>query len=320
MKFSNHLNHLEYIYTIYQERSFTRAAEKLYISQPSLSLTIKKIENDIGHPIFERSGKEVSLTRIGERYIKAIEDIMRIQTRLGVEIDDILKLKNGNVVIGSTTFVSSYILPTILKRFKDAYPDVKIEVVVDQSTELENKLEADIVDIVIDNTTAFLDGYKYTPLLEERILLGIPRANPKNRELHEYCLSEDALRRGDFDFEGARKLPVSRLSAEKFLLMKRGNKLRQVVTRIFDESKIIPNISMEFDRLHTAVSYAKAEFGICFLTDLTVKFGERLDNLCLYLPDTDYSDEMLYVIHKKKYLSNAAVELVDFIRRAAQDL
>ncbi len=316
MKVTSYMTHMDYIYTVYQERSFTRAAEKLYISQPSLSLTIKKVENEIGSPIFERSGKEVSLTPIGERYIKAIEEIMRIQARLSIEIDDILTLRNGKIIIGSTTFVASRILPGILKKFKEKYPEIEISIVVSESNELEGRLEENEVDVVIDNANVFLEGCKYIPLLTERILLGVPKALRINEQLREYEISQEAVRNGVFDFSSAKKIDVSLFGSEEFILLKRGNKLRQLATRIFDECKIIPNVSMEFDRINIATHYAEAGFGICFITDTALRYGGKLDNLCVYLPDTEFTDLTLYVIHKKnKHLSSTVREFINHIQK-----
>ena len=81
-----------YAYEIYKEKSFTKAAEKLFISQPSLSLTIKKLEDNLGVPIFDRSGREICLTDIGEKYISAIEEINIIEKNLKNEIDDLKKM------------------------------------------------------------------------------------------------------------------------------------------------------------------------------------------------------------------------------------
>lgn len=89
------LRHIDYVYAIYKEKSFTRAAEQLYISQPSLSATIKKLEKDLGYPIFERTGKEITPTYIGEKFIKAAEEILIIKKNLENEVDDLLKLRKG---------------------------------------------------------------------------------------------------------------------------------------------------------------------------------------------------------------------------------
>ena len=315
MKPFNLFNYMDYVYTVYQERSFTRAAEKLYITQPALSLCIKKVETEFGYPIFERSGKDVTPTPIGEKYIKAIEDVMKIQNRLYTEMDDILHLKNGKIRIGSTAFVTSYILPDILKSFKDKFPDIQISMVVMESGELENCLEENDVDIVIDNATVFLDGCKYTPLLNERILLGVPKNLSINESIAEYKISKTAIKAGEVDYSKAPKLGVAELRSEEFILLEKGSKMRQVATRIFDESKMIPKVSIEFDRLNIAVSYAQAGFGICFITDTTLKYGDIYDNLNVYIPDTEFSYLTLYVIHKKnKHLSSTMREFINHLK------
>lgn len=311
MKF---FNYMEYVYAVYKERSFTKAAEKLYISQPSLSLTVKKIESEIGYPLFERCGKEVRLTPVGERYIKAIEEIKRISENLANELDDLLKLKKGSVTIGSTTFVASYLLPDALKKFTEKYPDVEINLVVEQSTVLEEKLENDLVDIVVDNATAIHPSYNYQHILDEKVLLAVPRELEINKELVEFSIPTEEIKNGKADFSNKPKVDISKFRNEKFILLKKGNKMRQIAHKIFEESGVNPSVSMEFDDLHTAFSYAERGFGICFLSDIAIKYNSS-DNLNFYLPKTDYSKRTLYVINKKhKYLSGAQTELISFIR------
>ena len=131
----------------------------------------------------------------------------------------------------------------------------------------------------------------------------------------DYAISAEDIKADTFDFEKAKKVDVSLFSAEEFVLLKRGNKLRQLATRIFDECKIIPNVSMEFDRLSVAVNYAAAGFGICFVTDTTLRYGENLNNMCIYIPDTEFTHLTLYVIHKKnRHLSSTVREFVNYIK------
>ena len=312
-------NYMEYIYTVYRERSFTRAAEKLYISQPSLSLTIKKIEKDIGYPLFERCGKEVRLTAIGEKYINAIEEINRISFKLSNEVDDLLKLKKGSITLGSTTFIASFVLPDILKMFKNKYPDVDINIVVEQSTALEEKLEGDLVDIVVDNATSIQRGYNYERVLSEKILIAVPKDLPVNRELCKFAVTKESIKQGTVDYKRHPRVKISEFKDEKFILLKKGNKMRQIAHKIFEESGIYPSIAMEFDELHTSFSYAESGFGVCFLSDIAIKYSMESDNLRFYLPDTDNSERPLYVINKKsKYLTSAAAELVEFIKTNAK--
>ena len=97
-----------YIYTVYRERNFSRAAEKLFISQSSLSLTIKKAEERIGAPIFNRSTSPITLTEFGEKYIEAVEEMIRIQNRLDNYIYDINHMKRGHIAVGAANFNSTY--------------------------------------------------------------------------------------------------------------------------------------------------------------------------------------------------------------------
>ena len=227
-----------------------------------------------------------------------------------------MTLRNGKISIGSTTFVASRILPGILKKFKEKYPEIEISIVVSESNELEGRLEENEVDVVIDNASVFLEGCKYIPLINERILIGVPCELPINESIREFEISQDALRSGNFDFSSAKKIDVSLFNSEEFVLLKRGNKLRQLATRIFDECKIIPNVSMELDRLNIATHYAEAGFGVCFITDTSLRYGGKLDNLCVYLPDTEFSNLTLYVIHKKnKHLSSTVREFINHIQK-----
>ncbi len=73
---------MKYVYEVYKEKSFSKAAASLFISQPSLSANVKRIENRIGSPIFDRSTKPLQLTEVGEHYIQAIEKIMDIENNL----------------------------------------------------------------------------------------------------------------------------------------------------------------------------------------------------------------------------------------------
>ena len=302
--------YMNYAYAVYKEKSFTKAAEKLFISQPSLSLTIKKLEDALGCPVFERSGREISLTAVGEKYIEAAEAIMKIEGSFKNELDDVLNLKKGKIVIGSTIFISSYILPQVLRRFNQKYPYIDVAVVVEQSTVLEQKLENGEVDLIIDNAVYHSDAYVYIPVLEEKILLGVPencKANEKNRHKQ---ISEENIK--DDRFINSAKISISEFADDSFVLLKTGNKMRKISDAIFAESGVKAKTAMEFDQLMTAVSYAENGFGICFLTDTILKYAKGCKGLCYYAPDTEHSSRMLYIIYKKnRYLTCASAAFIE---------
>ena len=95
---------MEYIYEVYKEKSFSKAAANLFISQPSLSANVKRIEKRIGYPIFDRSTKPLQLTECGEKYIQAVERIMDIQKNFSDFVQDWGELKTGSLSIGGSNF------------------------------------------------------------------------------------------------------------------------------------------------------------------------------------------------------------------------
>lgn len=306
--------HADYVYAIYEQRSFTKAAETLFISQPALSATIKKIETDLGHPLFERNGKEVRLTHVGEKYITATEEIRMIRKNFEREIDDLVQLRKGKITLGSTTFIVSNLLPELLKRFREKYPDIELDILVEQSTILREKLEKGLVDIAIDNVLSPDPDYCYTPLFPERILLGVPASFPLNARFRDYQISAATIRNPKCDYEKLPKIDISIFAQLPFVLLKQGNKMRQLATSIFNERGISPNMCFEFDQLMTSISFAENGFGCCFLTDTILRYVGPCKNVVYYQPDTQFKDRTLYVLYKKsKYLSFACRALIDFL-------
>ena len=302
-------SHANYVYAIYEERSFTKAAEKLYISQPALSATVRKLEKDLGYPIFERGIKEVVPTAIGMKYIEAAGQVLAIGKQLQRQTDDLLQLRSGNISIGSTTFIASYILPSLLQDFSKLYPGITVDLSVEQSTILQEKLEKGLVDIAIDNTLTCNAEYDYKPLFTEQILVGVPEEYPINRELLKYRLPADTTA-----WEAIPKLDIALLKKQPFILLKYGNNMRQTAGGIFSEQNIKPKISYEFDQLMTSISFAQKGFGVCFLTDTLFRCGQTCQGLALYRPDTAFSTRILYAICKKnKYLPTAAQAFFEFL-------
>ena len=307
--------YMDYAYAIYTEKSFTKAAKKLCISQPALSATIKKLETSLGHPIFDRSGKTITLTDIGERYIRATEQMRLIRQNLQQEIDDLVGLRRGSFILGGTTFIISDVLPDMFKAFGKQYPDVELKIQVEPSTVLWEKLSQGQVDIAIDNALTQDPDHEYIPLFREHILIGVPSENPINEKLKADQLDPAALQAADCDFSKMPKVGIDAFEGEDFILLKPGNKMRQIAHNFFTDTGISPHVCFEFDRLSTSISFAEAGFGICFLTDTILKYSGPCKNLTLYQPDTRYTDRNLYIMYKKnKYLSAASRAFIRFLQ------
>ena len=106
----------EYVYTVFQEGSFSKAAAKLYISQPALSAAIKKVETELyGVPLFNRGVNPVTLTPAGEFYIIAGLEISEIEDRIDAYFASAAGVRGGTLNIGSSSYFCTYVLPGIIK-------------------------------------------------------------------------------------------------------------------------------------------------------------------------------------------------------------
>ena len=113
----------EYVYAVYEEKSFSKAAQKLYITQPALSTAIKKVEKKIGTPIFDRSTSPIGLTPGGEVYIDAIEKLFALEQNTLNQLNNLNGLLAGKLSVGGTIFFTSFVLPGVLSEFSHRYPE-----------------------------------------------------------------------------------------------------------------------------------------------------------------------------------------------------
>ena len=116
----------KYIYALYVEGSFTKAAQRLFISQPSLSAAVKSVEKEVGAPLFERRTNGVRLTEIGKEYIQAAEEMQSAENAFVSKLNDIYSLDVGSITVGSTNYISSYLLPKIITKFSSAHPKIDV--------------------------------------------------------------------------------------------------------------------------------------------------------------------------------------------------
>ena len=157
-----------YIIAIFEEGSFSKAAERLYVSQPSLSASVKRIEERIGLPLFDRSTTPVSLTEAGREYIHCAMQIKEKEQDFERYLSDCANTVRGSVRIGGSSLFSSFMLPFMISQFNSIYPDVTFEIIEDSTKNLIEKLNLGTIDIIIDNAVIDNSGVKSTIHKTER--------------------------------------------------------------------------------------------------------------------------------------------------------
>ncbi len=306
----NIFSHKDLIYTIYEESSFSKAAQKLFIAQPSLSLIVKKLEQQIGTSIFDRSTKPIKLTQAGQEYITAVEQMRHIESSFENFIAAQANLEAGSLGIGSNQLLSSLVLPRYVSRFSQAYPKIKLTLQAASSTTLENAITAGQLDLIIGNHILPSDVFAQKQLCQEHLLLAVSAAFPENDSLREYQIPYlDILQRKPF-YHTRKPIPLSRFANIPFLLMSRDNETRKLTNDIFRELSFTPQILLELDRMVTLYAYVEEGLGASIVPDTLVRNirGTNQSKICYYPLHTPLSQRSIYVSYKKRRHYSGAME------------
>ena len=170
---------IQCIITLAEEGSFSKAAKKLFVTQPSISQLIKNMESQLGSPLFDRSSSPIQLTPIGQAYYDAAKKILSTERELENSISDI-----NNLTIGTTPFRGSCMLPKSFAAFAKKFPDVKLDVITDSVKELQNLLLSGEIDICIEATDFDNELFYTEDLATEHYYLAVSKENPFN-ETHK---------------------------------------------------------------------------------------------------------------------------------------
>lgn len=307
----------EYVYAVYEEKSFSKAAQKLYITQPALSTAIKKVEKKIGSPIFDRSTSPIGLTPSGEVYIDAIEKLFTLEQNTLNQLNNLNGLLAGKVTVGGTMFFTSYILPHLLKEYSRKYPQIKIELQEGTTSQLTDRLMSEEIDILIDNSELDDKNFERYYYDTERIVLAVPKSFPINEELIKYRLTADQIKEGIHGREETEVLPLYMLKDVPFVCVKEENSIYKRGLKMCARQNYSPNIVMKPDQVISAFNMASSGMGVTFVPDGLVTNLPYDVPMYYYKMEEDLSIRQIYVYKKRnKYLTKAMEE---FIKTAVGD-
>lgn len=301
----------KYVYEVYKERSFTKAAQNLYISQPSLSARIKKIEEIIGEPLFDRSTTPLQLTEVGKVYIEAAEEITQIEQRVENYTNDLAGLKTGNLAVGASTLFAAYVVPSLITQFNQKFPDVHIQLIEGNTAELEEMLGSNALDFVIDNYHYDSILYNKELYCEENILLAVPKHFAVNEELGMYQLSYKNIKNKNYLNQKYPAVPLGRFADLPFIMLTQGNDTRTRGDRLCRNVGFKPNIVLEFNQQSTAYMASSTQLGATFISDILVSQLPTFENLVYYKLDGEEAKRKVFFYYKThKYKTRVMEEFV----------
>lgn len=307
---------MHYVYQVYKARSFSKAAQQLFISQPALSASVKRIEERIGYPIFDRSSKPLSITECGAKYIAAIEEIMAVEQEFTDYLNEWQEAHVGSLTIGGTSLFSALVLPPIMARFSALYPNICLTLEEASTGKLEEKLQKGEIDVLIDNDELDDRVVERQLFFQEYLLLAVPEHYPINQELVEYQLSLNQIR-SRFEVEEAPIIPLELFQQEAFILQKADNDTGRRARKICRQAAIEPRVLLEVDQQLTAYMITASGMGISFVGDLLILGLPTSHSVTYYKVGTDYARRNVYAYWKRgRYVSRAMAEFLSMMKPA----
>ena len=172
------MKQLKYVLVLAKEGSFSRAAEALAISQPSLSQYVKKIEHEIGLALFDRTNGDVRLTDAGRVYIEAGRKILDLEHQMEVSFSDLAAHKSGSLIIGAAPYRAAGMMPEIARAFQEIHPGMHLVLREGTTAELAEGMEHGEYDLCL--TLLPLDGriFDWEKVAEEELILAVPASMP----------------------------------------------------------------------------------------------------------------------------------------------
>ena len=307
------LDYKEYIYAIYQERSFSKAARKLYVSQPWLSATVKKVEQELQLPLFDRNTKPISLTEAGEYYIQQVERILAIEEEMRHTFADMCASRCTSLHIGSSMFFCTYVLPTLLNEFREQNPQVTLSFTEGGTGPLAEQLLQGKLDFLLEAGPPDNSGITSVVWASEELVLAVPADYPVNRDLSQYSYTfEQFLARNQ---PGARKPPVLLTAFRKapFMLLNQGNDSFSRTQSLCRNAGFTPNVSLYLTQMMTAYYLVCEGRGVTFLRSTIPQYVSPTDSVVFYTLDDPLAIRDIYLSYRSKPSSPVQHKLIDYM-------
>ncbi|MGL5406031.1 MAG: LysR substrate-binding domain-containing protein [Propionibacteriaceae bacterium] len=170
---------LEYLVALSEHRHFSRAAAACYVSQPTLSTQIKKLERELGAPLIERGSGPVILTSAGEEVVTRAKHLLANAAEIRTIASQAVNPRSGIFTLGIFPTLGPYLLPHIVPAIRSQLPELRLRLVEDKTTELLTSLRQGKLDAAIVATPADTEGFSEIPLFREEFVLAIPADYPQ---------------------------------------------------------------------------------------------------------------------------------------------
>lgn len=287
-----------------EDGTFSAAAKHLFVSQPSLSQCIKKIESELGEPLFDRSQTPLQLTAAGHVYVEKARQIQMLKQAIIRETADLSELRSGSLCIGSSRTRSSCYLTQPLIEFHRSYPGIHLKVKEHSLHELKEDVLAGTVDFALLYAPLPDTSFASISLLRERTLLAVPMNHPFVRK-----------------YGGSQVIPYpvisfARLHHQPFIKLQDNRRMTRIYTELCQQTQCRPEVVFEANSIIDAAEFCTAGMGATLVTDMLVRGWHWKETPFFFALEEHIEDRQLVAAYgRHQHLSQAAKTFIALLRQ-----
>jgi DNA-binding transcriptional LysR family regulator len=245
------LRTLKYFLSLYDEGSFTAAAEANYISQPAISIQLKNLQGELGIKLYQTRGRQVSFTDAGSVVADYARRFIGLERQMLEHVRDMQGLKRGSISLGTIDAASIYILPEVFRAFREMYPGIEINLQIASTYPLFRELEADRLDLVCGTLPLeHTKEYETFRIFSEPLVFISPNDHP---------------------LAGRRRLDPEELATYPFILFQKGSVTRGIIEEQLASKGVTPVVSMAIDSQDAIKNLVSSGLGLSVLPLKTVE-------------------------------------------------
>jgi LysR family hydrogen peroxide-inducible transcriptional activator len=290
------IHQLRYFVAVAEEGSFSRAAAKVRVAQPSLSQQIRKLEAEVGQPLFDRLPRSVVLTEAGRCLLEYARQILASIGDARRCVDELKGKIAGDVAVGAIPTIAPYVLPELVVTFQEHYPDVTLHIVEDVTAGIVRRIEAGELDVALASTCQKNPSLGVEPVGVEPLLALIPEA---------HSLARQSV------------ITFDDLKSQRFLLLHEMHCLSQQVHHQLESRRLHPEIALAGSQLSTIANMVAAGIGVSIVPQMMVRHHATPGCVTLPFAPPAPERELNFLYNPLRFQSKAAAE---FRREAAAAL
>lgn len=284
------IRQLEYFREVATIKSITQSAQKLYVSQPTITVALQKLEQELDIALFDRNKKQFTLTKEGALFLEKVSDILNKLQAAVTEIREHKNLQKGYLRIGIPPLVGAGLFPAIITNFASIHALLNLDILEDGSRNIREYIKQDTLDVGIINLMNLTDDFFSIPISRQELLVCLH---------HEHPLAE---------YE---EIDLQQLATEKLILFNETNYNRHLIMQEFLSQDIVPRVILSTSQIATMHSLVSKNLGICFLTREVIPPSSTMVARSL---KKKLFLEFGLAWHKEKILSPAAKAFIEFIK------